>query len=539
MAQNYTLPELENFRDANKDFISFRIVDNVPVLEFQDNTVSGVIKFATRLSDGMPMYLEDNGDSTYRFITYANVTNVGFYNITDAFDNWLTNNYSHLFGGLNLLLDNGNFTNVYVTKKPNYVYSAGAYTNLWDGWVDMWSVPEITSYASYLDGLSGYDIRILNDVDWYDQAFKDGISNYIVNGIDNPIITPESPVVGNNYDATHFTNLRAANKDFVGLFAEGDVFNLLFQDDTTDGDIKLVDFNDGTVGYVRDLLDGNYQFIGHENTLANALVVIDSTVSHHLETNYSQMLSGLNITLDQGTYTNVFVTKSPTYMDTNLQVIALDVNDPMYWDVPNLTDISSWLGSIANYDVKFYPNAESASWYDQGVKDGIRDAIITALPTDPIDPNTVTVVPSNELANLIYSKSLYESSIAYFDSTITRLEQELQEEQNLEGLLSGDNAVLIADLQSFIDNKSVEVNNKLTYLKQVKADLEALVAQNLISIQNNGELNSLLQSEPATSLSNNILELRDDVYNALKFLSDNGRLGSNNDILFEIDMTQI
>ena len=540
----YTLSELNDFRDASKDWITFKAVDGSPVIEFQDNLSSGAIKFATRVSDGMPLYILDLGGDNYQHLSYANVTNVGFYYIDPSFDAWLDTNYSHLFSGQNITFENGTFTDVYVTKKPNYTYNPSSYTNFWSG-NDHWTAPNITSFSSYLDGLSGYDIRLFQshqDADWYDQIIKDGIESYVKDGVDNPIIPPESPVPGNIYTADDFTNPRAAGIDVVILLYENDVPTLHFQnDDETheNCEVEKVDFHDGTIGYVHNDGDASYTFIAPTNDSALGLVLVDNQLVDWMKDNHSHMFTGLNITLNTGVFTNVFIARNPNFMTDNFEVIWLDQNNTNFWGVPNTADISGYLNSIPNVDVKFYPDSTAASWYNNVVQDAIRDAVITAIATDPIDPTLNTDTSGVNVANLIYTKSLYESSAAYFDSTIARLQQELAEEQNLQNVLSTDETELINDLQNFIDTKAVEVNNKVNNLNQINSDLRTLVSDNLNSINTNEQLSNFLNSSESTDLSNKILELRDKVYDSIKFLSDNQRLGRNEDIVYLVSKVQI
>lgn len=191
----YLSSELSNLRNANKDYLVVSIVSGEPSLYFQDNGIIGFIKFATRISDGQSMYLKDLGGDSYEFISYTNVTNVGFYHIEPEFDAWLDANGSHMFSGQNITLSNGTFSNFYIAKKPGHNYTVGGYKNFYTS-LDQWTPPIINSFSSYLDG----------------------IREYVVNGND-------------------FSNLRSANEDIILISVVADIPQLVFQDNTVDGQV--------------------------------------------------------------------------------------------------------------------------------------------------------------------------------------------------------------------------------------------------------------------------------------------------------------
>ena len=74
---------------------------------------------------------------------------------------------------------------------------------------------------------------------------------------------------------------------------------------------------------------------------------------------------------------------------------------------------------------------------------------------------------------------------------------------------------------------------------RLNSDLQTLVQTNLQSIQDNESLNNFVGSPEATEMTNKILELRDSVYDSMKFLTDNNRLGSNSDIVYLVNKVQI
>lgn len=539
----YQASEISSIQNANVDYIVVRIndVSNQPEVYFQDNAVDGPVKFVSLIAGGNSFYAYDNGDTTYNFMSYANVTNVGFYHIDPSFDIWLNSNGSHLFEGLNITLSNGTFSNLYITKKPGSVYTLGTYKNFHPV-LDQWTPPSISSYSSYLNGLYEYDIRLLNDSSWYTQQTRDGILNYAVNGIDNPINIVDPPTQGNIYLESELSNIRNPEKDVIGIYVDADVIQLVFQDAEVNvsGNIKLADIG-GITGHVLDMGDSNYKYLAdynveHQNS--EAFIHIDKSVAQYMKNNFSHMFSGLNIELYDGIYTNVFVTCRPN-LDQNIsESMYLNSNDPKYFSIPNTADLSSYMDGIPAYDVKIYKTAEDASWYDQTVQTGIRDYVMTSVAEEPLNTTNPTIV-SNPMMNLIYTKSLYESSLAYFDSAITRIEQELQEEQNLANTLTNDDAQLLSDLQTFVTEKSNEVNDKTSHLNQLTIDLQTIVEQNKIAMQSNEELNTFLNTVEAQDLSTKIVELRDSVYLSLKFLTDNHRLGSNNDMVYIVNKVQI
>lgn len=154
----------------------------------------------------------------------------------------------------------------------------------------------------------------------------------------------------------------------------------------------------------------------------------------------------------------------------------LDQNISKFWGVPNLEDISGYLNAIPAYDIKLYLDTTAASWCTQLVKDAIRDVVLTSVAEEPLVEGDPNVVDASTSANLIYAKSLYENSLAYFDSAISRIEQELAEEQSVADQLSTNDAQLLTDLQTFVADKSAEVDTKVAHINQLNTDLQTLVA---------------------------------------------------------------
>lgn len=543
MTTTYQLSELGNFRDAGKDYLVFSVDNDQPKLDFYDNSASGPIKFATRNSDGMPMYLKDIGNDTYEFLSFANVTNVGFYHVDPSFDSWLDSNGSHMFDNQNITLENGTFENVFITKKKGYVYSLSGYKNLYTS-LDQWTAPVINSYGSYLDNLNGYDIRLLSsgDSSFYTQEVNDGLKEYMVNGIDLSIQDPpEPPVIGNNYDVNDFSNLRTIDKNMVLIYSI-DEPQLDFQDkdvDTENHKVKIADMNDNTVGILMDNGDQTYMYLDNYDNYSNfdILILVDKTMGSYLADNYSHMFNNKTINVNNAVFSNVFITAKP-FIGEVTSLIGLDEGNTKFWEMPNTNDMSDYLNNVDNYDVRFY-SSENSVWYNQTVQDAIRDFILTYNEENDLPNDQPTLINFADTTNLIYTKSLYENSVAYFDSAISRLEQELAEEQNIQNQLSTDEGQLLNNLQDFVNNKSQEINDKVNNINNINSELQTLVQENLNNIQSNEDLYDFLNTPDATNLNSKIIELRDTVYNSVKFLADNHRLGSNNDIIYLVNKVQL
>lgn len=156
----FQLTDLNNFRDAGTDILVFNMVNNNPNLLFQDNLSAGSCFFATEKTSGMPMYVFKEADNYHR-ISYANVTNIGFFYVTPEFDLWLNNNTFHIFKDVNITLSNGTFQNVYISKKTGTNFNKDVYNNLHPVYTSQW-----TTTSDNL--INNIDVKLLNDISVYE-----------------------------------------------------------------------------------------------------------------------------------------------------------------------------------------------------------------------------------------------------------------------------------------------------------------------------------------------------------------------------------
>lgn len=537
----FNTSDLGNLRDASVDFVYFTVQNNTPTLVFQDNASTGLIKFATRNSDGMPMYIRSNEDGTYNFLTFANVTNVGFYGVDQSFDTWLNSNVCHMFSEQIITLSNGTFRYAYVTKKPGYTYSLVGYKNFYPT-LNQWSAPTITSFKTYMDGLYGYDIKLFQtaaDVAWYTSYVENGLRTYALSGINLPIVPTIPPVNNKIYNLSDFTEISPANINVLRFFVSNGTLQLHYQSKNSDGIIKVGKYLDGTFGYILDVGNSTFQYLINKQDNKHTLLSVDHTVCQWMTSNYCNMFSDMNIEVNGVIFNNVFITMKPYFdmaVNTSINKFIGDA-ETSFFAVPDVTNILPYLTSITDFDVRIYQLNNSA-WFSNVVVTAIRDAIITQLVPSQISTNNVSFVTDGSV-NLIYTKSLYETSLSYFDGAITRLQQECTEERNLNNALSTDDGFLANSLQQFIDTKTTEITDKVSTIQQLSSDLQSLVADNANKIQANQNLMNVITSQPSVSLSNKIVELRNNVYSSIKFLADNHRFGSNTDIVYVMSKVQL
>lgn len=520
----YSSVQLSNLRDAFTNIISFQVVDGVSQISFQSKTENYMpYKFATRNSDGMPMYLYKYDVDSYRFVTFANAAGVCWYDITPEFDKWLST-YGSIVAPVSITLPNGSFGYVYVTKKRGYMYTPGAYAILWAENPTFWSPPDVSNINNYMTSLYGYDIRVLTSDDFYTQQVKNDILQFVTTGT---LVHP-APVINTVYSDTDFTEKRPSDKTFIYLKQD----QLEIQLENTSGPVYYVKFADGTEGYVVDQGDGQYRYL-LEKSSHFAYVVIDETFGQYLSSAYFKIFT-INVSFPNGQYNQLFVTKKPIFTPQTV-IYGLDTTNGNYWSTPDTSAVYSWMNNISAYDIRFISDI-ATSWVDPLVQQAVTDASKTIIALNPsiLDPQ---VVKDNSVS-LIYTKSLYDSSSTYFDTVINTIEKEYTDEQKLaESLQNSDS--LITELQTFIDTKSSEVHDKLVKLQTLSSNLRSVFSSNQSAMQSNERLHDLLVSQPAVSVSNEITQLRDTIYSSLEFLVNNNRISKNDNIVYVVNKTQL
>lgn len=355
-----------------------------------------------------------------------------------------------------------------------------------------------------------------------------------------------SLVIGQLYDATRFSSITTTYHDFLTFQATNGVPELVFQPKNTDTVVKhaIVSESNPSTCYVIQK-DDKYMFLGFSNVSTLAFIFIDNTFKTWITSNNFQHVFEQPISLTGlvDTYNYLYVTFNPSSILSNYKLIYLTESNPNYlhttkfWTVPNVSDISNYMSSFTDYDIKLYK--DSPVWYTPVVKDGIADYHLTFVPPPVLEEGTANITTSTNAVNLIYTKSLYESSLSYFDATYTRLHQELQEEEALNQVLQTNDAQLINELQTFIDTKQPEVEAKVAAITTLHSQIQTIVTVNKELTHQNNDLHTLLESQPAKDLSDKILELRDTTYASLKFLTDNNRFGTNQDLVYIVNKVRI
>lgn len=532
------------------DFIIFTVENNSPKIIFQQAGTNSPIRSALAInSNPSTCYIIPENDQ-FRLIVYSNVSTMAIAYFDPSFRTWMSSNVTFLLENQHIVFNNGStvYTDVFVTKKkdadPNYImqYSYITQPNVnYPHTLTFWSDIDITNLNNYVNNIGyQYDIRFYTQKPGW---FSDSILNSIKN-IENPIpvVPPVTISVNSLYDESVFNTITNTYHDFIILSASNDNPVVTFQPKNTSNIIKCAIANNNNPCYV--ILEGTqYRVITFANVNTLAIAYFDSSFKNWINTNNSHLFENLSIPLGVHNYTSVFVSRSPTSDITkNTFTYILEYNPQfpntsVFWTDVDITNLEQYERNISNnYDIKFY--VSTPSWFSPSVYNAINDVINTYDNTQQIIPSNPTVILDNT-SNIIYTKSLYNEAIDFFDSTINRLTQENQEENILKEQLSENSQNLLLDIQTFIDTKSVEINNKLNLVTSLKNSLVETVNYNKLQLTNNHDLYSLVTSQPATDLSNKIASLKNTIYDSIQFLVSNNRYGPNSDIVYLINKVSL
>jgi len=342
----------------------------------------------------------------------------------------------------------------------------------------------------------------------------------------------------------------------------GDTFHdfLIFttETDTTTGFVKpkLVFQPKGTSTYVKTAYVPNWNscyVVEHEsdwkvivftNVGTLAIAYLDDSYKSLLKSQGTHTFENSAITFTNGTWQTVIVNRGLTFDETahNFAYITeFNANYPhttKFWTDINTQDLGSYVRGISypGFDLKLY--TVTPSWWTDLAKQAIVDVLGTLTPLPQLQPGSpeITNLPST---SIVYTKSLFEESAEYFTSALTRLQAELNEEIALQSALTHDDQALLLSIQNFIDTKTSVIANLLQQILTLKTDLQTIIDSNKQKLVNNHNLYSLITSQPATTLSDNILSLRTAVFDSLKLLTVNGRYGPNSDVVYVINKTQL
>lgn len=531
-----------SFIDVRHDFLVMTTESGNPHLIHQPKDTSTHVKIGK--ADAANTYglqlenyvIEENGN--YRVIYRTNVsTSTGacivYYD--QSFKDWLDANNSHMFSGQSIALPNGTFTDVLVGRLPEADKDAHAQHILWHSIADYdpatnaWAPVDPATYASEFNAPSQYDTRLFSDISWYTPEVQEQIR--VATGGN---ITMEMPSVtlekGLSYDSSHFESFGPVNHDVVVLGMDGAGAPMVEKVMVgTSGSVQLASVVNGDPSTVYILAEGSmYRLLDFEIDMMPGQVLVYYTEE------FKQWLdANVSFLHEDPVEGSMFVVRSK-HADSSQHIVHLMDGDSSEIDVTNL---SMYLDSIANYDTRFYSG--SPNWLNPSLKEAVDLAMCELENVDPLTVTDPVVVDDSHQLNLIYTKSLYEKSEGYINDACLRLQQELTEEQNVQQYLNSEDSNVTQDLNDFIATKEAEISTKLQEVNDMKDDLANVIQSNQQSIQDNQELHTLLNSPPAVDVSNKILELKCKINESLQLLIDNNRLGSNYDTIYLINRTSL
>jgi hypothetical protein len=519
------------FSNINNTFHTFLIfdidIDGNSLITVQPQFSSTIVKHAS-FEDANPStvyFVEEN--SKYKVLTYSNAAAIAIYYLTPNYIQYLNTKISDIYV-TSIPLSNDTYNSLFIYNNNSTVGHVCGY--LWTSNEQTFIQPDTLNIQTYLSSITGsYDIRLLISTDtlWYDTF----------NNTEPPpqLITITS---GSEYDKLLFTTSEMLNNNMIYLSIDP-ANNIIVNNQllNTDGPIKK--------GLITNSIIPEYYYFMENNTPSTNLVIIKeplnvNTITIYIDKNARKYLNDncyILLPLENDTY--LFICRSPLVDYNNHFCMNISNTSPNLNSMFDTTNISSYINGIGEYNVKIL---NDISLLTADVLTGICDAIRTSILmpttfTQSLPKIEITTSPNN--VNLIYAKSLYENMSSYIDVATTRLNEELNEEIILNTQLSIDDGTIFNDLNSFINNNSVDITTKLQTLLDLQNNLTTYINNNKELLANNSDLNTLLQSDVAIMLTNNILLLKETIFNAIKFLMDNGRYGPNNDIIYLISKTKI
>ncbi len=502
-------------------FIIFDIDSNgLPFVTVQPQYSSTIVRHAI-ISGANPSTVyfttEPNG---FKVLTYSNAAAVAIYYMTQAYCSYMYTKNCNIYN-TQVSLSNGTFQTIFVCRKANTSENQFICQYLWASQSSTFTQPDVSNVQSYLSSIpSYYDVRLLTDVDitWCDSLIQS--------------LAPVETIAlvgGSRYAKTLFSDINTPDIENIYLTVNPStvfsVSNTAIKNATIQGkSVYILDDNDSTT----------YLYLNTVVPNSTAVVYIDSNAKTLLTEKCSMLMQ-----LQSGRY--LFVCRSPL-VDVTKHFCINILSSVMHSDIDN-THLDAYVNGIAEYDVRILEPSNIA-WYTEVFKTGLYDAVTTSIlipPTIPVVAPVVISDPNVSGMNLIYAKSLYESTSEYISNVTARLTAELNEEIILNNKLQTDinDSVVFNEISAFIINSNVDVTTKLNTLMNLQSQLMTYIAQNKALLTSNTNLHNLLQSQAAVSLTSNILKLRDIIYDSIKYLVDNNRYGANNDIVYLISRTKL
>ena len=168
-----------------------------------------------------------------------------------------------------------------------------------------------------------------------------------------------------------------------------------------------------------------------------------------------------------------------------------------------------------------------------------------------LDPGTIPSLGGNDKplptvnqstsTTIIYTRSMYVASLSFVNRTIEQLESEVSDEEKLKTQLSneGDCIALKQSLETFVNTRSDEVETKLATLISRRDTLKSLIIENDALLSGNHELATFVAAPATVAVSNNIIKLRDVVYDAVSFLKTHARISESGASIYLLNRTQL
>jgi hypothetical protein len=533
----YPASSFTGFTTTYHDFLLFTVENDAPVLRFQPGGNDDYIKVGY-VPDSNPAYLVEE-DGQFRLITYTNVSTLAIAYFDKSFRNWMKNGHHHVFSNQEVKLKGIEYKEIMVFTNPNtYNSDPHLYQYVTENIPEyphttlFWTELSLDSVENYVNNLSNIGIKLYSGPrPWNNSEFSEKIVSIYNTGL-TELTNLEFDKL---YEDDRFEVFENTYHDFLLMRLDKNGQPMLtYQPKGTQGNVShcIIKNSNPSTGYV--LKEGTQnRFLGYSNvsTLGFCYVNLEYIEWLSLFDNNFQHLFPNNVKFNDKNY-SVLTVKGYIFSGKSY-FFSLDKNSNV-WNQIDTENIKDYIQSM-DIDVKLL---ESVEWYTETVINGIRDAHAISFPIENHYPNDPTLV-NNPGANLIYAKSLYEESEQFLNIAIQKLETELREEEIVKNNLSTSDSAYVDELQTFINDKTAEVETKLNHIKSLRENLENCITKNQILIQANEDLHDLLNSQEAKNLTKNILSIRDEVYNSFHFLMENNRLGTNNDTVYIIPKTSL
>jgi hypothetical protein len=306
---------------------------------------------------------------------------------------------------------------------------------------------------------------------------------------------------------------------------------LQFQNKNIPGLIKVATLLDDTKVFVYN----ENKFISQANIPDTLFVYFDDDFKNWLKINYAHNFEcNYVITNNHGKnylVNNVLVTYNRSFELKNY--IAINENEyQKYFDMEIEDDfnVEEYFKNINGQDIKFFEKKPDFICTDYFDKILLLNKTIELKGFDIKKPEIVTLN-----RELIEQVNKYTNTEAFINAAIERFQQEVEEEKYLNDTINKNYKDLVIKLYQFIQDKSQTIVDKLSNIKFLKMQLELYIPNNIELINSNKDLFTLLNSNEAINIVNNIKQTRNLINETINYLKTNKKYGENFDVIYDLD----